>query len=392
MAKYKIRNFIIIMISVLTLVSCGGGYVFIPIHGGTEDVRALRISADEAYDIKLGDQTAINAETIEILYSDGSREMKSIASLAADKTIFEEPGITENVLLKEGGAKAYADIFIYDITLSEMQEEMNEMLTSGQGDALRDFCGGAYVLVDEDSLAKGPLTAAESIAIPWLGKSYPAFYKTYFRGSKDIANALFGGGIKSWDTMADIEAEEITFDNIRATLVALNGSASLNEVNGIAVSGTDAIIKNSSIDNAISDDTKVFYGIYIKTNGSAEISDNEIAGFDIAIAVKGGEASISNVSFDGVIAIMIDEVSDFDKISLEGCTAQNNRDEIKHDVVVIGKKGVVGPDSAEANAWFEKMMSLNPDLVFGYTNELEIGGAEIEGWKPVDGGDVEATQ
>ena len=38
------------------------------------------------------------------------------------------------------------------------------------------------------------------------------------------------------------------------------------------------------------------------------------------------------------------------------------------------------------------MMSLNPDLVFGYTNELEIGGAEIEGWKPVDGGDVEATQ
>lgn len=93
------------MISVLTLVSCGGGYVFIPIHGGTEDVRALRISADEAYDIKLGDQTAINAETIEILYSDGSREMKSIASLAADKTIFEEPGITENVLLKEGGSK-----------------------------------------------------------------------------------------------------------------------------------------------------------------------------------------------------------------------------------------------------------------------------------------------
>lgn len=390
MAKYKIRNFIIIMISVLTLVSCGGGYVFIPIHGGTEDVRALRISADEAYDIKLGDQTAINAETIEILYSDGSREMKSIASLAADKTIFEEPGITENVLLKEGGAKAYADIFIYDITLSEMQEEMKEMLASGQGDELGDFCGGAYVLVDEDSLAKGPLIAVESIAIP--GESYSAFYDTYFRGSKDIANALFSGGINRWDTMADIEAEKITFDNIRATLVALNGSASLNEVNGIAVSGTDAIIRNSSIGNAISNDSKVFYGIYVDEEGSAEINDNEITGFDIAIAVKGGEASISNVSFDGVIEIMIDNVSDFDKISLEGCTAQNNRDEIKHDVVVIGKKDVVGPDSAEANAWFEKMMSLNPDLVFGYTNELEIGGAEIEGWKPVDGGDVEATQ
>ena len=89
---------------------------------------------------------------------------------------------------------------------------------------------------------------------------------------------------------------------------------------------------------------------------------------------------------------MIDNVSDFDKISLEGCTAQNNRDEIKHDVVVIGKEAVVGPNSAEANAWFEKMKSLNPDLVFGPASELEIGGAEIEGWKPVDGGDVEATQ
>lgn len=391
MAKYKIRNFIIIMISVLTLVSCGG-YVFIPIHGGTEDVRALRISADEAYDIRLGDQTAMDAEIIEVLYSDGRTELRSIASLVADKSIFENPGITEDVLLQEGGAKAYADIFIYDITLSEMQEEMNEMLTSDQGDELRDFCGGAYVLVDEDSLAKGPLTAAESIAIPWLGKSYPAFYKTYFRGSKDIANALFSGGINSWDTMADIEADEITLDNIRATLVALNGSASRNEVNGIRVSGTEAVIRNSSIGNAISNDSKVFYGIYVDEEGSAKINDNEITGFDIAIAVKGGEASISNVSFDGVIEIMIDNVSDFNKISLEGCTAQNNRDEIKHDVVVIGKKDVVGPDSAEAKAWFEKMMSLNPDLVFGYTNELEIGGAEIEGWKPVDGGDVEATQ
>ena len=389
MAKYKIRNFIIIMISVLTLVSCGG-YVFIPIHGGTEDVRALRISADEAYDIRLGDQTAMDAETIEVLYSDGSTKMRSIASLAADKTIFEKSGITEDVLLKEGGAEAYTDIFVYDITLSEMQEKMTEMIASGQGSELRNFCDGAYVLVDENSLAKGPLIAVESIAIP--GESYSAFYDTYFRGSKDIANALFSGGINSWDTMADIEADEITLDNIRATLVALNGSASRNEVNGIRVSGTEAVIRNSSIGNAISDDTKVFYGIYIKNNGSAKIRDNEITGFDIAIAVKGGEASISNVSFDGVIEIMIDNVSDFNKISLEGCTAQNNRDEIKHDVVVIGKKDVVGPDSAEAKAWFENMMSLNPDLVFGYTNELEIGGAEIEGWKPVDGGDVEATQ
>ena len=391
MVKHKIRDFMIIMISVFTLVSCRG-YVFIPIQGGTEDVRALRISADDAYDIKLGDQGAMNAETIEVLYSDGSTKMRSIASLAADKTIFEKSGITEDVLLKEGGAEAYTDIFVYDITLSEMQEKMTEMIASGQGSELRNFCDGAYVLVDENSLAKGPLTAVESIAIQELGVSYPAFYNTFFRGSKDIANALFGGGIKSWETMADIEADKITFDNIRATLVALNGSASLDEVNGIAVSGTEAIIKNSSIDNAISDDTKVFYGIYIKNNGSAEISDNEIAGFDIAIAVKGGEASISNVSFDGVIAIMIDDVSDFDKISLEGCTAQNNRDEIKHDVVVIGKEAVVGPDSAEANAWFEKMKSLNPDLVFGSASELEIGGAEIEGWKPVDGGDVEATQ
>ena len=389
MVKHKIRDFMIIMISVFTLVSCRG-YVFIPIQGGTEDVRALRISADDAYDIKLGDQGAMNAETIEVLYSDGSTKMRSIASLAADKTIFEKSGITEDVLLKEGGAEAYTDIFVYDITLSEMQEKMTEMIASGQGRELRNFCDGAYVLVDEDSLAKGPLTAVESIAIP--GESYSAFYDTYFRGSKDIANALFGGGIKSWDTMADIEADEITLDNIRATLVALNGSGNLTEITGIAVSGTDAIIKNSSIDNAISDDKKVFYGIYIKNNGSAEISDNEITGFDIAIAVKGGEASISNVSFDGVIEIMIDNVSDFDKISLEGCTAQNNRDEIKHDVVVIGQKDVVGPGSAEANVWFEKMMSLNPDLVFGYTNELEIGGAEIEGWKPVDGGDVEATQ
>lgn len=230
-----------------------------------------------------------------------------------------------------------------------MQEEMNEMLASGQGDALSDFCDGAYVLVDEDSLAKGPLTAAGSITIQGIG-SYEAFHNTYFRGSEEITNAPFGGGIGSWDTMADIEAEKITFDNIRATLVALNGSASLNEVNGIAVSGTDAIIKNSSIDNAISDDKKVFYGIYIKNNGSAEISDNEITGFDIAIAVKGGEASISNVSFDGVIAIMIDEVSDFDKITLMGCTAQNDKTEREHDVIIVGKDDVVGPDSAQANA------------------------------------------
>ncbi|MBO8469558.1 MAG: hypothetical protein IAA72_07225 [Spirochaetes bacterium] len=71
MVKHKIRDFMIIMISVFTLVSCRG-YVFIPIQGGTEDVRALRISADDAYDIKLGDQGAMNAETIEVLYSDGS--------------------------------------------------------------------------------------------------------------------------------------------------------------------------------------------------------------------------------------------------------------------------------------------------------------------------------
>ena len=114
MVKHKIRDFMIIMISVFTLVS-RRGYVFIPIQGGTEDVRALRISADDAYDIKLGDQGAMNAETIEVLYSDGSTKMRSIASLAADKTIFEKSGITEDVLLKEGGAEAYTDIFVYDI-------------------------------------------------------------------------------------------------------------------------------------------------------------------------------------------------------------------------------------------------------------------------------------
>lgn len=288
--------------------------------------------------------------------------------------------------LRKGGAKAYADIFVYDITLSEMQDKITEMIASEQWSELRNFCDGAYVLVDEDSLAKGPLTATGSIG------SYQVFYNTYFRGSEEITNALFGGGIGSWDTMADIEADEITFDNIRATLVALNGSASLNEVNGIRVSGTEAVIRNSSIGNAISNDSKVFYGIYVDEEGSAEINDNEITGFDIAIAVKGGEASISNVSFDGVIAIMIDEVSDFDKITLMGCTAQNDKTEREHDVIIVGKDDVVGPDSAQANAWFEKMMELNPDLVFGYTNELEIGGSTIEGWKPVDGGNVEATQ
>ena len=293
------------------------------------------------------------------------------------------------MLLQEGGAKAYADIFIYDITLSEMQEEMKEMLASGQGGALGDFCGGAYVLVDEDSLAKGPLTAVESIAI--LGESYSAFYDTYFRGSKDIANALFGGGIKSWETMADIEADKITFDNIRATLTALNGSENLPEIKGIEVTGTDAIIMHSSIGNVISNDSKVFYGIYVNQEGSAEINDNEITGFDIAIAVKGGEAEIKNVSFDGIIAIMIEDVSDFDKISLTGCTAQNDRTETEHDVIIVGEDDVVGTDSAEANAWFEKMKELNPDLVFGSTSELKVGGATIEGWKPVDGGDVEAT-
>lgn len=390
MVKHKIRDFMIIMISVFTLVSCRG-YVFILIQGGTEDVRALRISADDAYDIKLGDQGAMNAETIEVLYSDGSTKMRSIASLAADKTIFEKSGITEDVLLKEGGAEAYTDIFVYDITLSEMQEKMTEMIASGQGSELRNFCDGAYVLVDENSLAKGPLTAVESIAIQELGASYPAFYNTFFRGSKDIANALFGGGIKSWETMADIEADKITFDNIRATLTALNGSENLPEIKGIEVTGTDAIIMHSSIGNVISNDSKVFYGIYVNQEGSAEINDNEITGFDIAIAVKGGEAEIKNVSFDGIIAIMIEDVSDFDKISLTGCTAQNDRTETEHDVIIVGEDDVVGTDSAEANAWFEKMKELNPDLVFGSTSELKVGGATIEGWKPVDGGDVEAT-
>ena len=390
MVKHKIRDFMIIMISVFTLVSCRG-YVFIPIQGGTEDVRALRISADDAYDIKLGDQGAMNAETIEVLYSDGSTKMRSIASLAADKTIFEKSGITEDVLLKEGGAEAYTDIFVYDITLSEMQEKMTEMIASGQGSELRNFCDGAYVLVDENSLAKGPLTAVESIAIQELGVSYPAFYNTFFRGSKDIANALFGGGIKSWETMADIEADKITFDNIRATLTALNGSENLPEIKGIEVTGTDAIIMHSSIGNVISNDSKVFYGIYVNQEGSAEINDNEITGFDIAIAVKGGEAEIKNVSFDGIIAIMIEDVFDFDKISLTGCTAQNDRTETEHDVIIVGEDDVVGTDSAEANAWFEKMKELNPDLVFGSTSELKVGGATIEGWKPVDGGDVEAT-
>ncbi|MBO8469559.1 MAG: hypothetical protein IAA72_07230 [Spirochaetes bacterium] len=105
--------------------------------------------------------------------------MRSIASLAADKTIFEKSRITEDVLLKEGGAEAYTDIFVYDITLSEMQEKMTEMIASGQGSELRNFCDGAYVLVDENSLAKGPLTAVESIAIQELGVSYPAFYNTF---------------------------------------------------------------------------------------------------------------------------------------------------------------------------------------------------------------------
>ena len=36
------------------------------------------------------------------------------------------------------------------------------------------------------------------------------------------------------------------------------------------------------------------------------------------------------------------------------------------------------------------MKNLNPGLVFGRAKTLEIGGAEIEGWTPVDGGDVEA--
>ena len=191
--------------------------------------------------------------------------------------------------------------------------------------------------------------------------------------------------------MADIEADKITFDNIRATLTALNGSENLPEIKGIEVTGTDAIIMHSPIGNVISNDSKVFYGIYVNQEGSAEINDNEITGFDIAIAVKGGEAEIKNVSFDGIIAIMIEDVSDFDKISLTGCTAQNDRTETEHDVIIVGEDDVVGTDSAEANAWFEKMKELNPDLVFGSTSELKVGGATIEGWKPVDGGDVEAT-
>ena len=61
-----------------------------------------------------------------------------------------------------------------------------------------------------------------------------------------------------------------------------------------------------------------------------------------------------------------------------------------HDVIVIGKDDVVGTDVEKANEWFERMKNLNPGLVFGSTTSLEIGGAEIEGWTPVDGGDVEA--
>ena len=349
----------------------------------SEQVKAVAILSDNQIDARLSDSSELENIFAEIIYSDAARTKESISSLLSDETVLNTAGIKQ-IILEKDLAKTPVELYVYDTTLTELQDTMTEMVASGEGDGLQSFLDGKYVLVDEESLSKGPLTAIDTVV------SYPAFHNTYFRGPACMDVYSFTGGQKSWSNMADIPSDKITFDNLNIELTALAGSEGESIINGIYVTGEDARIINSSFSNGITDDNKTFFGVYIETDaGKTVVSDVSLTGFDSALAVKSGAVDIKNVTFDGVIAFFIDDVDDFDSLSLTGCTTLNDRSEVYHDVIVVGKNDVVGTSVEKANIWFETMKANNPGLVFGSATSLELGGFEIKDWTTVDGGEVE---
>ena len=378
------KSSLIMAAGLVLLFSCTEPIAIIPPQKSTQ-VKAVAILSDSQIDVSATDPSEAGNLYAEVIYSDGGREYEALPELMTDKTVFNTAGVKQ-VTLEKDDASTFCDIFVYDMTLSEMQARMTEIVASGNGAELQSFCSGKYVLVDEEALSKGPLTAVDDVM------SYPAFLDTYFRGPAGMALCDFSGGVYAWQNMADISADGITFDNLNVKLTDLAGSEGNSLINGIYISGENARIINSSFSNGVVAEDKTFFGIYIETDaGKTEVSDVSLTGFDSALAVRSGAADIRNVTFDGIIAIYIESVDDFDSVSLSGCnTLNDDRTEVPHDVIVIGKDDVVGTDVEKANEWFERMKNLNPGLVFGRAKTLEIGGAEIEGWTPVDGGDVEA--
>ena len=357
--------------------------LFYPPTPISEQVKAVAILSDNQIDARLSDSSELENIFAEIIYSDAARTKESISSLLSDETVLNTAGIKQ-IILEKDLAKTPVELYVYDTTLTELQDTMTEMVASGEGDGLQSFLDGKYVLVDEESLSKGPLTAIDTVV------SYPAFHNTYFRGPACMDVYSFTGGQKSWSNMADIPSDKITFDNLNIELTALAGSEGESIINGIYVTGEDARIINSSFSNGITDDNKTFFGVYIETDaGKTVVSDVSLTGFDSALAVKSGAVDIKNVTFDGVIAFFIDDVDDFDSLSLTGCTTLNDRSEVYHDVIVVGKNDVVGTSVEKANIWFETMKANNPGLVFGSATSLELGGFEIKDWTTVDGGEVE---
>ena len=387
------RKIPIILIISLFVISCRE-YVLYPFPDAGSQVTAVRIIAEEAYDVRKGDPSALEEAAAEVIYSDGSTSQKSILSLLQGESVIGESGVKDAVLCI-GNAETEVELFVYDVTLDEMQDEMTAIgaeIQTGEAayNAIRSYClENKYVLVEEKNLQDGPLTAVESIL------ALDAFMDNYFRGEAAFENVLFTGGIQEWDSMADIEADGITIDRINATLTALNGSKDVSEIYGISISGDNASVLNSSIGNVNDDDSKTFWGIYVGKDGSKPeetlISNTKITGYDAAIGIESGNVEITDITFDGIIAIKITNENQFSGISLSGCTSLNDRAAVLHDVIVVGPDEAVGEENETADAWFEAMKEANPGLTFGSAPSIELGGAEIKDWEIVDGGDVEAT-
>lgn len=360
----------------------------------------MRIIAEEAYDVRKGDPSALEEAAAEVIYSDGSTSQKSILSLLQDESVIGESGVKDAVLCI-GNAETEVELFVYDVTLDEMQDEMTAIgaeIQTGEADseAIRSYClENGYVLVEDKNLQDGPLTALENYPVPSLSPSPPAFKDNYFRGEAAFENVLFTGGIMKWDSMADIEAYGITIDRINATLTTLNESENAPKIYGISISGDKASVLNSYIGNVNDDDSKTFWGIYVGKDDSQPeetlISNTKITGYDVAIGIESGNVEITDIAFDGIIAIMITNASQFDDISLSGCTSLNDRAAVPHDVIVVGPDDVVGAGNAAVDAWFEAMKAANPGLTFDSDTSIQLGGAEITDWEVVEAGGVVAT-
>ncbi len=369
---------------VLLFVSCNQPMDVLPPPILNQRTEALAIIADPKIDLRVSDP-AFEDMTAQVVYSDGAVQEESLLSLLSDPSVSETAGVKQLELRKDR-AVASVKLFVYDSTLSEVQDGMTAAIQGGNLDALAALCQNKFILVDDAALSKGPVTVMKE-----LSSFSPVFKNTYFRGHAGMKDFEFTGGRKAWKVMAEVPADEITFDALSIKLTNLGGSISETEITGISITGSDAVIKDSSFANEIVDDEKNFFGINIETStGKTEISDVSLTGFDVALAVQAGEAEVKDVTFDGVIAFKIDDVSDFSNISLSGCKALNDHSSTEYDVIIVGTDEVVGVGVEEADAWVEQMKALNPGLTFGRAKTLEVGGAEIEGWEPVDGGEVDA--